>query len=376
MEEATLTIFAMQRILQFLTVDVILLCMLACTLVLPMDRQLVPTHMRLDANSLGTHFYCVEAMFRATRLEILDLTRRVLPPTFCTSSRDNVNAVEGLCIVMRRLAFPCRWLDLVPVFGRSKGSLSRIFKATMLLLMQLHGHLLDFNPVRFTHRLSKWARKIAAKGAPAILDIVLFIDCTIRGCARPGPTPDKRVHLPPGVTLNMLQQSLFSGNKWKHGLKYQSIVSPNGLSVGCFGPREGRENDCTTLAASGVVPTFALMVSGGRLFRVFGDGIYPRTTQLLRPFINPPPNSPQANFNDVLAKIRVGVEWSFGLVTNTFQAVDFTRWQRCFLTNPALQYRTATFLMNCLSCIRRTNMPAVYFQCALPTLAEYLRGYF
>jgi hypothetical protein len=70
-----------------------------------------------------------------------------------------------------------------------------------------------------------------------------------------------------------------------------------------------------------------------RLFRVFGDGIYPRTTQLLRPFINPPPGSPQANFNDVLSKIRVSVEWSFGLVTNTFQAVDFTRWQRCILTS-------------------------------------------
>ncbi len=78
--------------------------------------------------------------------------------------RDKFNAVEGLCIVMRRLAFPCRWFDLVPVFGRSNESLSRIFKATMLLLMQMHGHLLDFNPAHFTHRLSKWARKDRAQG--------------------------------------------------------------------------------------------------------------------------------------------------------------------------------------------------------------------
>jgi hypothetical protein len=65
-----------------------------------------------------------------------------------------------------------------------------------------------------------------------------------------------------------------------------------------------------------------------------------------------------------------------GLVTNTFQAVDFTRWQRNFLTNPALQYRVATLLTNIISCIRGTNMIAQYFQSPLPTLSQYLQGHF
>ncbi len=38
-------------------------------------------------------------------------------------------------------------------------------------------------------------------------------------------------------------------------------MSPNRISVGCFGPREGRENDCTTLAASGQIPNFALIIA-------------------------------------------------------------------------------------------------------------------
>jgi hypothetical protein len=42
MEEATMTIFAMMTSLYFLAIDLLLLCTLAHSAVLPMDRQLVP----------------------------------------------------------------------------------------------------------------------------------------------------------------------------------------------------------------------------------------------------------------------------------------------------------------------------------------------
>lgn len=111
-------------------------------------------------------------------------------------------------------------------------------------------------------------------------------------------------------------------------------------------------------------------------YRLFGDAIYPLLNYLIRPFINPAPGSPEAYFNLVLATVRVSVEHSFGLVTNTFQAVDFTRWQRVFLTRPGLQYRVACLLTNCISCVRQTNMVAHYFQCPLPTIQQYLSGSF
>jgi hypothetical protein len=132
----------------------------------------------------------------------VEASARLLPADFSTESRDRVNGVEGLCIVLRRLAFPSRWMDLVPVFGRQKGTLSRIFLHTMTLLMSTWGHLLNFNPVHFVHRLPFWARSIARKGSPHMMNIVLFLDGTLRETTRPGPSPTK---LPPGVTLNMLQ---------------------------------------------------------------------------------------------------------------------------------------------------------------------------
>ena len=35
-------------------------------------------------------------------------------------------AMEGLCIVLRRLVFPVRWMDVVVLFGRQTGPLCRI----------------------------------------------------------------------------------------------------------------------------------------------------------------------------------------------------------------------------------------------------------
>ena len=61
--------------------------------------------------------------------------------------------------------------------------------------------------------------------------------------------------------------------------------------------------------------------------------------QLFRPFINPAPHTPEAELNDAMATVSASVEWSFGMVTNTFQAVDFTLWQRVFLTRPGTQYK-------------------------------------
>jgi hypothetical protein len=137
----------------------------------------------------------VEAMFRATVPEILGLASLILPAIFTTpDGRDRVNAVEGLCIVLRRLAFPSRWEDLKHVFGRSRGPLSCIFHHTMNLILQVHGHLMNFNPTHFRHRLARWARKIIAKGADASLGIALFIDCTVRGVCRPCPR-NKRILL-------------------------------------------------------------------------------------------------------------------------------------------------------------------------------------
>jgi hypothetical protein len=74
----------------------------------------------------------------------------------------------------------------------------------------------------------------------------------------------------------------------------------------------------------------------------------------------------------VLLQARVSVEWGFGLVTNTFQTTDFARWNRMFLTRPALQYRVATLLRNCITCIRGSNQISRFFHIDPPSLDDFL----
>ena len=244
-----------------------------------------------------------------------------------------------------------------------------MFDYTMEFILDRHGHLLDFNPARFQHRLAAWAQAVVDNGVDPALNIALFIDGTFREVCRPSPNLNK---LPPNVTLWTLQKLLFSGHKWRHGLNYQGINAPNGLIVGCFGPVVGKTNDCRLLA----VAMFPLLVVAGIPYRIFGDGIYPLLSHLFRPFINPVPGSIQARFNTRMATVRISGEWSFGYVSNTFQTVDFARWQRVFLNRPGLQYKLATLLMNCVSCLRGTNVTQSYFNTALPSIHDYLNGIF
>ena len=62
-----------------------------------------------------------------------------------TYNRVRVSATEALCLLLRRLAFPCRYTDLMPKFGRPKAVLCVIFK-----------HMLDHVYNRFSYLLSSF----------------------------------------------------------------------------------------------------------------------------------------------------------------------------------------------------------------------------
>ena len=50
-----------------------------------------------------------------------------IPASYICSQRTHATGMEALMILLRRLSFPARWCDLVPVFGRSEPELSLIF---------------------------------------------------------------------------------------------------------------------------------------------------------------------------------------------------------------------------------------------------------
>ena len=103
------------------------------------------------------------------------------------------------------------------------------------------------------------------------------------------------------------------------------------------------------------------------------------TPHLVAPFprLLAPPGSVQAELNRRMAVVRTCTsEWWYGIITNTFQALDFTRWQRQYLTVPALQYSVGMLFTNCRTCLDSGNRISQFFNCEPPTLDRYLSGHF
>ena len=149
---------------------------------------------------------------------------------------------------------------------------------------------------------------------PNNLGIVAFLDGTLLKTCRP--------RLPPGVTTNALQRAQYNGHKKHHGFKFQHVLAPNDIIIGAYGPLDGRRLDAFMLLAP-LLPQMA-------------DNTI-TTYRLLQ--------SEEAS-NRVMSSCRVSVEWGFNLVTNTFQTVDFTRWNRRWMTNPSRQYHILDKLLD------------------------------
>ena len=74
---------------------------------------------RLDLNQFD-ETECKE-MFRFSKEDIPCLAEALrLPNEFTGYQGTTCDSIEGLCLLLRRLAYPCRYVDLIPLFGCAK----------------------------------------------------------------------------------------------------------------------------------------------------------------------------------------------------------------------------------------------------------------
>ena len=169
---------------------------------------------RFDLDSMNSD-ECISEF----RVEKQDHPRLVaalqLPPVFKCEQRSICDNTEGLCMLLKRVAYPCRLSDMIPRFGRPVSVISLITNDDVIdYIYGIHGHLITqwnqdlLNP----GALQLYADAISRKGAP--LDNCFgFIDGTVRPISR----PDER------------QRIVYNGHKRVHALKFQSLSLPNGL---------------------------------------------------------------------------------------------------------------------------------------------------
>ena len=304
--------------------------------------------------------------WRFFRFRKHDLHRLLFALGFPSIIRTNTcvfSPEEALLLLLRRLAYPNRFVDLVDLFGLYEGELSSLFTWTVEFLFRSFGHLLDALDMWQGH-VMRFCEVVHKKGVPQNLKVWCFVDGTIRRIARPSRG----------------QQSQYSGHRRIHGLKFESVSLPNGIIARLFGPVDGRRHDITMARLSGLYQELrrfhdSVFQTTGEHVTAFADSAYSAMISpwLLTGYKGAQLTSLQHDFNSLMSKVRVSVEWCFGDVIRSFAFLDFAKNLKVLLQPVAKLYIVGCLLSNCRSCLYG-NITSEFFGCETPTLENYLRG--
>lgn len=296
--------------------------------------------------------------FRFLRNDIYRLIQVMnFPDTFKCYNGLTFDAVEGICIFLKRFAYPCRYLDLIPRFARPVPQLCLISNLVMDYVYTHWNHLLStFNqPWLSPDNLEIFSTAIFQKSG-ALPNCFGFVDGTVRPVSRPGHN----------------QRVLYNGHKKIHAIKFQSVAVPNGLVANLYGPVEGKRHDSAMLAESGLynqLPQHAVLPNGNSLC-IYGDPAYPHRPYLQGPFKGARITQDQRNWNKAMSGVRVSVEWVFGDIANYFKFLDFKKNLKVNLSAVGKMYIVCTLLHNARCCLYG-SMTSKFFELEPPTLEEY-----
>ena len=116
-----------------------------------------------------------------TVLDVFNIPNRII-----ASQGTACSDIEALCILLKRLAFPCRYSGMTPMFGRNMTEMCLIYNKMVDHIYQQHAEKLnDWNqPMLAPSQLQICTDTIHAKGAP-LDSCVDFVGGTVRRIARP-----------------------------------------------------------------------------------------------------------------------------------------------------------------------------------------------
>ena len=281
---------------------------------------------------------------------------RVLDEIRCYS-RVVVDGIEALCIFLKRIAYPCRYSYMLPRFARPVPQLCMISNQMMDFIYQTHNHRLRSLNQQWLSQasLQNYADIIHAKGA-ALQNCWSFIDETVRPVSRPGKN----------------QRALYNWHKRVHAIKFQSIVSPNGLIANLYGPVEGRRHDSGMLAESGLLGDLQRNPFSplGQPLCVYGDPAYPLNIHLQGPFEGARTTPLQNEYNTTMSSVRTSVEWVFGDIVNYFAFMDFKKNVKVRLCAVGKMCMVCALLTNARTCLY-LSVTSSYFGLDPPTFEKY-----
>ena len=101
-----------------------------------------------------------KSLFRFEKHNHHQLRRLLLiPEELNASNRTRCSGIEGLCILLRRLAYPNCLKDLESLFGRGVSQLSVIVKVVLSIICDNWHHLLDTLPTAWLTTMQSTPRR-------------------------------------------------------------------------------------------------------------------------------------------------------------------------------------------------------------------------
>ena len=141
-------------------------------------QEILPT--RQDEAECKTEF-CFQKNDIPLLLNVLGFPEKV------TCKQGTVcGGTEALCMLLKRLAYPCRYSDLMSTFGRPVPEISMISNQVVDFIFEHHSHrITDWNhTVLNAHSLQIYADAVSNRGA-ALDNCFGFVDGTVRPICRP-----------------------------------------------------------------------------------------------------------------------------------------------------------------------------------------------
>ena len=298
--------------------------------------------------------------FRFEKRDIFNLKYVLhVPEEIITYNRLNVDATEAICILLKRVAYPCRYSDMVPRFARPVPEICVICNTVMRKLYEQWSFLLTSfdRELLSPANLQKYADAIHAKGAP-LTNCWGFIDGTVRAISRPSRN----------------QRVLYNGHKRVHAIKFQSVATPDGLVAFLHGPFEGRRHDSGMLRESGLLQLLEehSFSPNGDIMCIYGDPAYSLRPHLQAPFRNAALTEEQQTWNQRMSSTRVSVEWLFGDIINYFKFLDFKKNLKIQLSSVGEMYIVCTLLKNARNYLYGSST-SNFFQVDPPNIEDYFK---
>lgn len=316
---------------------------------------------RFDISEMAD--YWIEENFRLPR-DHIDYIRQKLgiPDIVRTKNRDRCNGFVAFCMVLYKLSAPRRMCDFRDLFGGTKQRCGRVVNHVIIFLYKrFRAKLNTLDRERLTDDYLLRLCALHHRKNQVMDNIWGFIDATIRPCCKPV----------------RYQDVIYNGKDKVHAIKFQTVVTWDGMISHCNGPWAGARHDTGIYAESKLEDFLHDMPHvpshGNPPLALYSDIGYAFSARLCVPFPDGRVNARHAAFNHSMSQSRITVEWAYGRVLQLWSSLDFNRNLKLFKSPIGALYMVAVLLTNVVTCTDRSNEISMYSGCRVPTLDEYLQ---